>query len=179
MNLANKITMFRVILIPVFLACMLIDFQYSQYISALIFIIAACTDALDGYIARKYDQITNFGKFVDPLADKLLTMAALVVLVEKGKIPALAVVIILAREFIITGLRTLAASEGIVIAASWWGKLKTITQMVAIILILIGNFPFNKLGIPLDIIMLYVAVIITIISGIDYMLKNKHLFDGE
>mgnify|MGYP001374536382 CR=1 FL=1 len=176
MNLANKITIFRIILIPVFLACMLIDFQYNQYIGAIIFIIAASTDALDGYIARKRKEITNFGKFVDPLADKLLTMAALVVLVEKGKIPALFVIIILTREFMITGLRTLAASDGVVIAASWWGKLKTVTQMIAIVLILLDNFPFSKFNFPLDKIMLYIAVGITVISGIDYMIKGKHLF---
>ena len=176
MTLANKITIFRIILIPIFLACMLIDFQYNQYVGAIVFIIAASTDALDGYIARKRNEITNFGKFFDPLADKLLTMAALIILVEMGKIPALAVIIILTREFMITGLRTLAASEGVIIAASWWGKFKTVTQMIAIILILIDNFPFSKINLPLDLIVLYISVIITIISGIDYMIKGRHLF---
>ena len=176
MNLANKITVFRVFLIPVFLVCSLGNFQNSQYIAAFVFILAASTDALDGHIARKRNEITDFGKFVDPLADKLLVMAALIVLVEKNKIHSVIVIIILAREFMVTGLRTLAATKGIVIAASWWGKFKTVTQMLAIVLILLDNFPFSKLGIPLDRIMLYIATIVTVISGIDYMAKNIHLF---
>lgn len=179
MNLANKITIFRVFMIPVFLVCALGNFPNSQYIAALVFVIATSTDALDGYIARKRNEITDFGKFMDPLADKLLVMAALIVLVEKGKIHSLIAIIILTREFIITGLRTLAAAKGVVIAASWWGKLKTVTQMIALILIMIDNFPFNKLGIPVDNIILYTATIVTIISGIDYIARNIHLFDGN
>ncbi|MFU0801414.1 MAG: CDP-diacylglycerol--glycerol-3-phosphate 3-phosphatidyltransferase [Xylanivirga thermophila] len=175
MNLANKITMIRICLIPIFLICLWSSFPFHQSVAAVIFILAAASDGLDGYIARSRNQITNFGKFVDPLADKLLITAALVALCEMGKVPALAVIIILSREFIITGFRTLAASEGVVIAASWWGKSKTVSQIIAIVAILLDNVPFKWIGVPFDKIALYVSVVLTIISGIDYIYKNKHL----
>ena len=169
MNLANKITITRVFLIPVFMVILFSNFPNSNYIAALIFTIAAATDGLDGYIARSRNQITTFGKFVDPLADKLLVSTALISMVQLGKVPAWIVVIIIAREF------TIAVSEGITIAASSLGKIKTVTQLVAIILILIDNYPFRKMGFPLDKIMLYIALLFTIISGIDYIYKNKHV----
>ena len=135
MNLANKLTMIRIFLVPVFLVFITVkDIPYGSIIATVIFIIASLTDQLDGYIARSRNQITNFGKFMDPLADKLLVTAALVSLVELKLVPGWAVVVILAREFAVSGLRTLAASDGIVIAASWWGKNKTVTQMKAIII---------------------------------------------
>ena len=135
MNLANKLTMIRIFLVPVFLVFITVkEIPYGSIIASLVFIIASLTDQLDGYIARSRNQITNFGKFMDPLADKLLVTAALVSLVELKLVAGWAVVVILAREFAVSGLRTLAASDGIVIAASWWGKIKTVTQMIACLL---------------------------------------------
>lgn len=178
MNLANKITLVRIFLVPVFMFFILTRFlpnPYNQYFAAFIFIIASVTDTLDGYIARSRNMVTNFGKFLDPLADKLLVTAALISLVEIEKVPAWIAIVIISREFIVTALRVVAAAEGMIIAASWWGKFKTITQIVAIVALLINNFPFSFLPvqIPFDTIMLYIAVAITIISGVDYINKNK------
>lgn len=189
MNLANKLTMLRIILVPVFLVFIALKgIPYGTIIATLVFIVASLTDQLDGYIARSRNQITTFGKFMDPLADKLLVTAALISLVELGLIPSLAATIIIAREFAVSGLRTIAASEGKIIAASWWGKIKTVTQIIAILLLLIKvnigstqyltNLVNNHVGIKqfFDIapnIFLILAVIITIISGIDYFIKNK------
>ena len=164
--------MLRIFLVPVFMLFLLTKFPYGDYIAVAVFIIAAITDGLDGYIARKWKQITNFGKFIDPLADKLLVTAALISLVELNRLSAWVVIIILSREFVVTSLRVVAASEGIVIAASVWGKVKTVTQIVAIVAILINNFPFSLLGFPFDQIAIYLAVIFTILSGADYLVKN-------
>ncbi len=177
MNIANKITLFRVFLVPIFMIVLYLDFSNSQMIAGLIFIFASLTDTLDGYLARSRNLVTDFGKFVDPLADKVLVSAALISLVDLGKVPGWIVVIIIAREFTITGFRVLAASNGITIAASPLGKFKTITQLLAIILILFDNFPFQGIGLPLDMIMLYLALIFTILSGIDYIYKNKNVLD--
>lgn len=180
MNLANKITIIRILMVPIFLFFLLVQFKYNVYFAAFIFILAASTDSLDGYVARKRNEITNFGKFMDPLADKLLVTAALVGLVEMDKISSVAAIIIISRELVITGFRVLAASEGVVIAASWWGKIKTITQIVAIVALLINNFPFSYIDFPFDIITLYISVVITIISGVDYIYKNKTVLNfGE
>lgn len=170
MNLANKITLFRVLLVPVF---MIVLYSNNTYLAASIFIIASLTDTLDGYIARSRNMITNFGKFVDPLADKVLVSAALISLVELGRIPGWVVVLIIAREFTITGFRTIAASEGITIAASPLGKIKTITQLLAIISLLFNNYPFSLINLPFANIMLYISLFFTIISGVDYIYKNK------
>lgn len=172
-NLANKITIFRVFLVPIFMLVLYSDMTYSTYAAAAVFIIASLTDALDGYIARSRNMITNFGKFADPLADKVLVSAALISLVDLGKIPGWVVVLIIAREFTITGFRIIAASEGITIAASPLGKIKTITQLIAIITILLGNFPFSFINFRFDMIMLYVSLFFTVISGIDYIYKNR------
>ena len=137
--------------------------------------LASLTDALDGYLARSRNLITNFGKFVDPLVDKVLTMAAFIVLVEAGVIPAWSVIIIISRELIITGFRTLAADMGITIAASMWGKAKTTSQMISLVLLLLHNEVLNKFGIYV----FYLAVILTIISGLDYLIKNKKVLDLE
>ena len=138
MNLANKLTMLRIFLVPLFLIFIAIkNIPYGTFIATFIFIIASLTDQLDGYIARSRNQITNFGKFMDPLADKLLVTAALISLVELQVIPAWATVVIIAREFAVSGLRTIAAAEGKIIAASTWGKAKTVTQIAAIISLLI------------------------------------------
>ena len=190
MNLANKLTMIRIFLVPVFLIFITVeDIPYGSIIATVVFIIASLTDQLDGHIARSRNQITNFGKFMDPLADKLLVTAALVSLVELNLVPGWAVVVILAREFAVSGLRTLAASEGLVIAASWWGKIKTVTQMIAILLLLIKvninssvsaiNFANNNSFLSgffayVPETMMFIAVLITIISGIDYFVKNKN-----
>lgn len=146
-----------------------------MYIAAAIFMIAAITDTLDGYIARSRNQITKFGKFMDPLADKLLVTAALVSLVQMDKLPAWIVVVIISREYIISIFRAIAAAEGIVIAASWWGKLKTISQIVAIIAILLDNFPFSLIHFPFSSIALWAAVLLTIISGVDYIYLNRQV----
>ncbi|MEN8076245.1 CDP-diacylglycerol--glycerol-3-phosphate 3-phosphatidyltransferase [Clostridioides difficile] len=190
MNLANKLTMIRIFLVPIFLIFIAVrGIPYGSVIATLIFIIASLTDQLDGYIARSRNQITNFGKFMDPLADKLLVTAALISLVELHLIPAWAAVIIIAREFAVSGLRTLAAAEGTVIAASWWGKIKTVTQIAAIVLLLlevnissseyltnlvVNNNILNGFFNYVPNTILIIAVIITIISGIDYFVKNKN-----
>ncbi|HOQ00716.1 MAG TPA: CDP-diacylglycerol--glycerol-3-phosphate 3-phosphatidyltransferase [Acetivibrio clariflavus] len=197
MNLPNKLTILRIVLIPIFMLIIvpipqwLIDLgflsfirpqlisvnyfinNYGNYVAALIFIIASSTDALDGYIARKTKQVTNFGKFLDPIADKLLVTAALIALVERGALSTWVAVIIIGREFMITGLRLVAASEGIVIAASNWGKVKTITQMIAIITMLFKNYPIRWLcDFPFDRVIMFLAVIATIYSAYDYIVKN-------
>jgi CDP-diacylglycerol--glycerol-3-phosphate 3-phosphatidyltransferase len=168
MNLANKITLIRIMLVPVFLILISIKSKYGIYIATGVFIVAALTDKLDGYIARSRNQITTFGKFMDPLADKLLVITALVSMVEAGRLRSWMVMIIITRELAVTGLRTLAASNGIVIAASWWGKLKTIVQIIAIIAVLV-DLPFYN-------VLIWIAVIVTAISGIDYFYKNRSVF---
>lgn len=174
MNIANKVTVLRLLLIPVFLVLYYI-YGTAYNIAAIVFVIASLTDALDGHLARSRNLVTIFGKFVDPLVDKLLTMAAFVVLVEASIIPAWAVIIIIARELIITGFRTLAADKGITIAASKWGKLKTTSQMIALVLLLLNNSTLNIAGVYV----FYIAVILTIISGLDYIIKNKEVLDLE
>ncbi|MBS3994587.1 MAG: CDP-diacylglycerol--glycerol-3-phosphate 3-phosphatidyltransferase [Alkaliphilus sp.] len=175
MNLANKLTIARIFLVPIFMIALLNKIPYGIYIAATIFTIAAITDTLDGYIARSRNQITKFGKFMDPLADKLLVTAALVSLVQMGKLSAWIVVIIISREYTISILRAVAASDGIVISASVWGKLKTIAQIIAIISIMIDNYPFSIINFPFSTIALWVAVALTIISGIDYLYLNKNI----
>lgn len=190
LNLPNRITLARIFLIPLMLVALLLDYGWwtreiilgdyhlplNQLIGALLFIIAASTDGIDGYIARKRNMVTNLGKLLDPLADKLLVAAVLVALVSMGKLDSWMVIIIISREFAVTGLREVALLEGSVIAASKWGKAKTITQIVAISALLLNNFPFEWLHIPFDDIAIWLAVLITIYSGIDYFVKNKGLF---
>jgi CDP-diacylglycerol--glycerol-3-phosphate 3-phosphatidyltransferase len=176
MNLANKITLIRILMIPLFIFFLYMDNPYFSLYAAAIFLVASFTDSLDGYIARRYNMITDFGKFVDPLADKLLVTAAIVALVDFGLIIPWIAVCILAREFIVTALRTLAAASGKIIAASWWGKAKTIVQMIGItILLLQPQFDsFDSTFIILTIN--YLMGAITIWSGIDYLAKNWYLF---
>lgn len=173
MNLANKLTLLRIFLVPIFMFVLLIRIPYGEYIAAAIFIIAASTDGLDGYIARKRKQITNFGKLMDPLADKLLITAALISLVELRIIAGWIAFVIIGREFFVTGLRTIAAAEGVIIAASKLGKIKTITQIVAIALLLLNDFPFSLLHLSFGKYVMYLAVFFTLWSGIDYFLKAK------
>ncbi|MGL4654309.1 MAG: CDP-diacylglycerol--glycerol-3-phosphate 3-phosphatidyltransferase [Sarcina sp.] len=195
MNLANKLTVVRMIFVPIFLLCMSTNIiPYGTLIATIIFILASITDKLDGYIARSRNQVTNFGKFMDPLADKLLVTAALVTLVGINIIPAWIAVIIISREFAVSGLRSIAAAEGHVIAASNWGKIKTVFQMVALVLLLIvANIAatpwvadiINSSSILINFftyvpdIILYIALIITIISGIDYFVKNKSVINTD
>jgi CDP-diacylglycerol--glycerol-3-phosphate 3-phosphatidyltransferase len=144
-------------------------------IALILFCIASFTDFLDGHLARSMNLITNFGKFMDPLADKLLVTSALLGFVELGSLSSWVVMIIIAREFIVSIFRAIAASEGIVIAASWWGKSKTISQMIMIIIMLLNNYPFELIGLPMDQIFVWIATALTIISGADYIIKNKQV----
>ena len=171
MNLPNKLTVLRVIMVPFFVFFMLTDVggPANKWIALILFCVASLTDMLDGKIARKYNLITDFGKFMDPLADKLLVCSAMIALIEMNRIPSWVVIIIIAREFIISGFRLIASDNGVVIAASYWGKFKTTFQMVMICL-MIANFP--QLQILTDIIM-WIALILTVVSLIDYLVKNK------
>ena len=170
MNLPNKLTMFRVILIPFFIVFLLVPVTaWDKWIALAIFIVASLTDLLDGKIARKYNLVTNFGKFMDPLADKLLVCSALIALIEMGRIPSLVVIVIIAREFIISGFRLVASDNGVVIAASYWGKFKTTFQMLMVCMMIVGE-PIP--GLLTDIVM-WIAVILTVISLVDYLAKNK------
>lgn len=148
-----------------------------HFVAAVIFIVASATDWLDGYYARKYDLVTNMGKFLDPLADKLLVTAAFVSLVGLDMFPAWAAIVILSREFAVTGLRLVASGEGEVIAASMWGKWKTVSQIIAASAVLLHNMIFELVSFPFATIMIYVAVILTIFSGVDYFIKNKHVLN--
>lgn len=178
MNLPNKLTLLRVLMIPFFIFFMLNDsIAYSSYIALIIFVIAALTDALDGYIARKYNLITNFGKFMDPLADKLLVSSGLICFVSLGLIPTYIVIIIISREFIISGFRLVASDSGVVIAASQWGKIKTVVQML-MSMVLILNFD-NYIYNIISNILIYLSLILTVISLIDYIVKNKTVLFNE
>lgn len=175
MNTANKITLLRVVLVPLFMALFLCESALCRILALAVFIIASITDAVDGYIARNYNQVTNFGKFVDPLADKMLTTAAFVILVSYGRMSVWALMIVLAREFMVSGIRSMAAADGKVIAASMWGKLKTVSQMVAIIaaiILLLPYFPETAAKIITD-ILVWLSVVFTVISGADYLMQNR------
>lgn len=174
MNLPNKLTLLRVCMIPVFLLVLFLAAEpMNRYVAVAIFIVASLTDMLDGKIARKYNLVTNFGKFMDPLADKMLVMAALVSMVALKDIPAWVVVVILAREFAITGFRTLAVEANIVIAASWWGKVKTTTQMIMIPVVLL-QLPFAGMD-WIETVLIVLAVFFTILSGVDYLYQNRQV----
>jgi len=202
MNLANKITLSRIFIVPIFMIFVVpfpdwvlesgylkfinpqltsinsFIINYGNYIAAAIFVVAASTDGVDGYIARKRKQVTRFGKFLDPIADKLLVTAALIALVQRSELSGWAAMIIISRELIVTGLRLVAAGEGIVISASAWGKIKTITQMVAIVAALIKNFPFSLFTtFQFDRYVMLIAVLVTIYSGYDYIAKNIKVID--
>ena len=174
MNLPNKLTVLRVLMIPFFVVFMLMNIVpgMDKWIALAIFVVASLTDLLDGKIARKYNLVTNFGKFMDPLADKLLVSSAMICLVEMGRLPAWIVIIIISREFIISGFRLIAADNGIVIAASYWGKFKTVFQMVMIIVMIMDLGPSFAM---LETILIYVALILTVVSLIDYVAKNKEV----
>ncbi len=177
MNLPNKLTVLRVIMIPFFVLFLLVPVfgEYSKWAALALFVIASLTDLLDGKIARKYNLVTDFGKFMDPLADKLLVCSAMICLVGLQKIPSWIVVVIIAREFIISGFRLIAVENGRVIAASYWGKFKTTFQMIMVILMIAD---IKALSIITTIIM-YVALILTIVSLVDYIVKNKDVMSGD
>jgi CDP-diacylglycerol---glycerol-3-phosphate 3-phosphatidyltransferase len=189
-NLANKITLIRIFLVPVVMIFLLVRFDIghiqigtvsltvSELIATWIFILAAITDGLDGYIARKNRLITNLGKFLDPLADKLLITAALVSLVEMQRLEAWIAIVIISREFAVTGLRLIAAAEGYVIAASALGKLKTIIQIVCIVSLMLKNVPFSTIPFPFSEIATWLAVLVTLLSGLDYFYKNRKIVTG-
>ena len=195
MNLPNRITIARICLIPLFLVIMLLDFgnfevadvsyPVSHFIGACIFIFASATDWVDGYYARKYNLVTNMGKFLDPLADKLLVTAAFVLLVELQYVPAWIVVLILSREFAVTGLRLLLVEGGEVCAASMLGKIKTVTQIVAISAYLLHDFPLSfipgylNLSVSFSDLMIYIALFFTVYSGYDYFVKNRSVFQNS
>ena len=187
MNLPNKLTLFRVIMVPFFVYILLAPIYYptgsflymilpysvvgiSNYIAAFIFVLASFTDFLDGYLARRDGLVTNFGKFMDPLADKLLVCSALICLIQSGQLPAWVVVIIISREFIISGFRLIASDNGVVIAASYWGKFKTVTQMVMVVALLLNIQ--HPIFILFSNILIWVSVILTVVSLVDYVVKN-------
>ena len=189
MNIANRLTIARIVMIPLFLLIMCFpkdvlgivnvfhsNLSVSWVLAMIIFTIASITDFLDGYLARKYHLITNFGKFADPLADKLLVMTAFITLVGASVIPMWIVAVIVCRELAVTGLRLLLVNDGEVLAAAWPGKVKTATQMLAIIFLLIDDFPVKGLPFSIGTILLYVCLVATVYSGVDYFIKNKHVF---
>ena len=175
MNLPNKLTVLRVLMIPVFLFFLLVDVAgpAGKWIAAAVFILASLTDFLDGHIARKYNLVTNFGKFMDPLADKLLVCSAMIALVGMDRLSSLVAIIIIAREFIISGFRLEASDNGVVFAASYWGKFKTNFQMFMIIMLIIDLG--NKTAVLIENILIVIAVALTIISLIDYLYKNRQV----
>ncbi len=178
MNLPNKLSMLRICMIPFFVVFGLMEAQWAQIVALVIFCVASLTDMLDGQIARKRGLVTNFGKFIDPIADKLLVMSALVVLVQQGRMPGWVCILMLAREFAISGFRLVAAGSGKVIAAAWLGKVKTVTQMAAVILLLLltpaGDYAplLGQPGVVIANIVTYAAAFMTVWSGADYIVKN-------
>ena len=177
MNLPNKLTVVRMAIVPFFVATLLMSGSNEslKWVALILFVIASLTDFADGYIARKYNLVTNFGKFMDPLADKILTISGMICLIELGRIPSWIVIIIVAREFIISGFRLIVAENGVVIAANYWGKFKTTFQMIMIIL-MIMNIP--QLQILTNIVM-WIALALTIISLVTYINANKQVLAGE
>lgn len=180
MNTANKLTVLRMILVPVFMALLMMEGVWQQTLALVVFIIASVTDAVDGYIARNYNQITTFGKFMDPIADKMLTTAAFIVLLSLGRMSVWAFMLIMVREFMVSGIRLLASAKGNVIAASMSGKIKTVSQMVAIIaaIILLNPFFEENSAILITNILIWISTAATVASGIEYVVLNKDLLKG-
>lgn len=175
MNLPNKLTILRIILIPLFVFLLLVNIPYGTYLAAFIFILAALTDSLDGYLARRWRQITKLGIILDPLADKLLITAALISLVELHQMAGWIAIVIIGREFAVSGLRAVKAEEGLIIPASIWGKLKTITQVIAVLLVILQKYYVVYTKIPLGDWAMYIAVLITLVSGAEYFYRYKVL----
>ena len=178
MNLPNKLTVLRVLMVPFFVLFMLTDLGgvANKWIALAIFVVASLTDLLDGKIARKYNLVTNFGKFMDPLADKLLVCSAMICLIEKGSLAAWIVIVIIAREFIISGFRLIAAENGVVIAANYWGKFKTVSQMIMIILLILH---FGGIFAVLEQIFIWLSLALTVISLITYIWQNRSVLSMQ
>ncbi|MDL2235907.1 CDP-diacylglycerol--glycerol-3-phosphate 3-phosphatidyltransferase [Christensenellaceae bacterium OttesenSCG-928-L17] len=172
MNLPNKLTMLRMLLIPVFVACFYVPGKWARLIAAVVFLGAFITDIYDGRIARRNNLVTNFGKLMDPIADKLLTSAAFIMLVSDGSLSPIVTIVVVAREFLISGYRLVAIEAGTVIAASKWGKLKTVSQCVAVIALLI--WPYFNVKFPLDQVLVWLCAALTVFSGADYIFKNRN-----
>ncbi len=192
MNLPNKLTVVRIFLIPVFLILLAVPFQWGSVVwtgtqipvvqlwATLVFAVASITDFLDGQIARRQHLVSNFGKFADPLADKMIVMTAFILLVALGKAPAWVVAIIVCRELAVTGLRLIIVeNDGQVLAAAWPGKIKTTTQMLGIILLLLNNVLFDAINVPMGLILLYICLFFTVYSGIDYFVQNRSVFSDS
>ncbi|MEG0249905.1 MAG: CDP-diacylglycerol--glycerol-3-phosphate 3-phosphatidyltransferase [Peptostreptococcus sp.] len=179
MNLPNKLTVFRMCMVPLFVLFMYLPIPGKYLISLIIFAVAAVTDALDGNIARKYNLVTDFGKFMDPLADKLLVIAALICLIEVRLVPGWIVLIIVARELAVSIMRAIAAADGKVIAAGGSGKLKTIVQMVSIVFLLFGAHIDSSIVLTIGTVLIYIAAILTVYSGYEYFANNKSLFEDR
>ncbi len=178
MNLPNKLTLLRVCMIPFFVVFMLTDLggAYGKYIALALFAAASLTDMLDGKIARKYNLVTNFGKFMDPLADKLLVCSAMICLTAQGRLAAWIVIVIISREFIISGFRLVASDNGVVIAASYWGKFKTVFQMLMIIVLILDLGEAARLA---EQALIWAALILTVVSLADYMVKNREVLKEQ
>jgi CDP-diacylglycerol--glycerol-3-phosphate 3-phosphatidyltransferase len=176
LNLANKITIIRILLIPVFIVFLFSHIPYGAWLAVIVFTVAALSDGLDGYIARTQDQITAFGKFLDPLADKLLISAALVALVDLGRLSAWVAIVIIGREFAVSGLRLFAFRKNLIIPSSSMGKLKTFSQIVAIIVI-IRDLQIFLFGFSIGLILIWIAVFLTVLSGIDYFIKARGILE--
>ena len=176
MNLPNKITLFRIFMIPFFVTVMLLDIPYNNYIALAIFAIASASDALDGYIARSRNLITNFGKFMDPIADKLLVSSAFIIFVELGRVPAWIVIILIAREFIISGFRLVASDNGVVIAAGYTGKIKTVVQMIMCLLVILhlDFYPYKVC----EQVFIILSAVFSVISMVEYIVKNKQVLNN-
>ena len=188
MNLANKITISRILATPFFLFFLVPGWfgqflwlnQWGRYAAAVIFILASVTDMVDGNIARKQNMVTELGKFLDPVADKLLVTSALIAFIKTDNLSVWAVFIIIAREFIVTGFRIIAAGRGVIIAADKWGKTKTVVQIIAIVAILVRDFPISLIrDFPVGMTLMYIAVILTIISGVNYLAKNVKVLSDK
>ena len=180
MNLPNRLTLLRIILVPFFVASFYIPWKYQYILSALLFIAAAVTDLLDGKIARKRGIVTTFGKFMDPIADKILVLAAMVMLNTAGTLSPIVTIIVTAREFLVSGVRLLMAEKGTVIAASWWGKAKTMTQSIGLSLLLLNNPIFGLWNIPVDQIVIWASTVLAVISGYDYVKGAwKYIFQSK
>lgn len=173
MNLPNQLSVFRIVLVPVIIVLLEIPNEFTRFLALIIFIIASFTDFLDGYIARKFNMVTKLGQLIDPLADKILTLAVFVELTALGEIPAWVVILILSRELTISIFRAIAASSGVVIAAGWTGKLKTVFQMLAILMLLSNNYIGNVLNIRLDMIFVYISAFLALLSAAEYIYVNR------
>ena len=177
MNTPNKLTLLRIIMIPFFVVFMLVDFgPWSKWAALAIFVVASLTDTLDGYLARRDHLVTNFGKFMDPLADKLLVCSAMICMIELGRLPSWIVIVIIGREFVISGFRLIASDNGVVIAANYWGKIKTVCQMVMIIVLIAdlgGGF------VILEQILIYASLLLTVISLVTYLWQNRSVLSFQ